>query len=131
MLDHLADSIAPRFEQTEGVISMTTPEQLEDALGSDAHWLEDHHTLVVSCGHEDESLAVLTIFRSQTRPFDTEDERSLGLIAKLFGDQLGRVIHVHHRHLPKDQWGAIESIEPEYGDDDDYLDFDDGYGFAA
>lgn len=131
MLDQLADSIAPRFEQTEGVITLATCNDMEEALGSDAHWLDDHGAMIISCTHEDECLGVLTLFRNLNRPFDQEDERTLSIIAKLFGEQLGRVIHVHHRHLPKDQWGSIDHIEPEYDDDDDFLGFDDGYGFAA
>ncbi len=131
MLDQLADSIAPRFEQTEGVITLATRRDMDEALGSDAHWLEDHGAMIISCSHEDECLGVLTLFRNHNRPFDEDDERTLSIIARLFGEQLGRVIHVHHRHLPKDQWGSIDHIEPEYGDDDDFLGFDDGYGFAA
>lgn len=131
MLDQLADSIAPRFEQSEGVIRLAGPADLDEALGSDAHWLDGQGVMVVSCVHEGECLGVLTIFRNDARPFDGEDERTLGIISKLFGEQLGRVIHVHHRHLPRDQWGGIDGIDAEPGDDDDFLGFDDGYGFAA
>jgi DNA-binding NarL/FixJ family response regulator len=131
MLDQLADSIAPRFEQTQGVITLGTDRDMEEALGADAHWLDDHGAMIISCTHEDECLGVLSLFRNRTRPFDAEDERTLSIIAKLFGEQLGRVIHVHHRHLPKDQWGAIDHIEPEYDEEDDFFGFDDGYGFAA
>ncbi len=131
MLDQLADSIAPKFEQCDGVVTLSSNADLDEALGSDAHWLSDQGAMVISCSHEDECLGVLTIFRSQSRPFGQEDERTLSIIAKLFGEQLGRVIHVHHRHLPKDQWGSIDGIEPEYDEDDDFFGFDDGYGFAA
>ncbi|MHA7814675.1 MAG: response regulator [Phycisphaerales bacterium] len=131
MLDQLADTIAPRFEQTSGVVTLGSSAELEEALGSDAHWLDDHGAMVIACNHEDECLGVLTLFRNQSRPFDEDDERTLSVIAKLFGEQLGRVIHVHHRHLPKDQWGSIDCIDPEYDEDDDFFGFDDGYGFAA
>ncbi len=131
MLDQLADSIAPKFEGCDGVVTLASNDDLDDALGSDAHWLSDQGVMVISCSHEDECLGVLTIFRNQSRPFGQEDERTLSIIAKLFGEQLGRVIHVHHRHLPKDQWGSIDGIEPEYDEDDDFFGFDDGYGFAA
>jgi DNA-binding NarL/FixJ family response regulator len=132
MLDQLADSIAPRFEQTEGVVTLCSRDDMDEALGPDAHWLDEQQAMIISCAHEDECLGVLTLFRNQTRPFDEEDERTLSIIAKLFGEQLGRVIHVHHRHLPKDQWGSIDHIDPEFDtDDDDFLGFDDGYGFAA
>lgn len=128
MLDQLADIVAPEFETTEGVITLRDKYELDQALGHDSHWLEGHTAMVISCTQDGECLGVLTLFRNESVPFNDEDERTLSVIAKLFGEQLGRVIHVHHRHLPKDQWGSIDCIEPECGDDDF---FDDGYGFAA
>ena len=35
----------------------------------------------------------------------------LRLIGDLFAQQLARVIRIHHRHLPKDKWGAIGDVE--------------------
>ena len=128
MLDQLADIVAPEFETTEGVITLRDKYELDQALGHDSHWLEGHTAMVISCTQDGECLGVLTLFRNESVPFNDEDERTLSVIAKLFGEQLGRVIHVHHRLLPKDQWGSIDCIEPECGDDDF---FDDGYGFAA
>lgn len=131
MLDQLADVVPGAFETSEGVRNLRGRGELDGVLGADAHWLEQHTLMVVACHQDGECLGVLGLFRSDSMPFGEEDERTLSIIAKLFGEQLGRVIHVHHRHLPKDQWGGIESIEPEYDGDDDFLDFDEGYGFAA
>lgn len=132
MLEQLADAIAPQFEETAGVTTLTGYDEMEEALGCDAHWLDDHTAMVISCVHDGECLGVLTLFRNQSLAFSDDDERTLSIIARLFGEQLGRVIHVHHRHLPKDQWGSIESIEPEFDEDeDDFFGYDDGYGFAA
>lgn len=127
MLDQLADIVAPEFEMSEGVITLRDKHELDEALGHDSHWLENHTAMIISCTQDGECLGVLTLFRNESVPFNDEDERTLSVIAKLFGEQLGRVIHVHHRHLPKDQWGSIDCIEPDC--DDDF--FDDGYGFAA
>lgn len=131
MLDQLADSMAPQFEETDGVINLRGYDDMYEVMGNDAHWLDDHAAMIISCVHDDECLGVLTLFRNHTKPFCEEDERTLSVIAKLFGEQLGRVIHVHHRHLPKDQWGAIESIDPEHDEEDDFFGSDEGYGFAA
>ena len=105
MLDQLADVLAPRFEETTEVVSLNGRLDMEEALGNDSHWLEDYAMLTVSCQQDGECLAVLGVFRDQTLAFSDEDIRVFRLVAKLFGEQLGRVIHVHHRHLPKDQWG--------------------------
>ncbi len=130
MLDQLADSLAPRFEGVTEVVSLCGRADMDEALGGDAHWLGDSAALVVSCEHEDECLAVLGLFRNQNNPFDEEDARTLSIIARIFGQQLGRVIQVHHRHLPKDQWGAIDTTAYDDGDDDDFFSAGD-YGLAA
>jgi len=116
MFDHLADVVAPRFEQVRGVAVMRDRVEREDRLGAEAHWLEDCATLVAPCVHEDECLAVLTLFRDERTPFGDELAATIGVIADTFAQQLARVIHVHHRHLPKDQWGSFE------GPDSDDLD---------
>ncbi len=136
MLDQLADTLAPRFEDTTEVVTITGREEMDRAFGNDAHWLEDTTAMIVSCQHEDECLAVIGLFRDETIRFDDEDARILTIISKLFAEQLGRVIRVHHRHLPKDQWGALDAgsfddsmDEPD--DDDFFSSDDDHYGFAA
>jgi CheY-like chemotaxis protein len=136
MLDQLADTIAPRFEGVMEVVTLTGRDEMDEALGHGSHWLDDSTAMIVSCQHEDECLAVLGMFRDESIPFSDEDSRVLSIIAKLFGEQLGRVIRVHHRHLPKDQWGAIDSgafddsfDEPD--DDDFFSSDDDHFGFAA
>ncbi len=136
MLDQLADTLAPQFENITEVVSICGRIEMEEAMGSNAHWLEDSALLVVSCQQDDECLAVLGLFRDESMPFHEEDVRVLSIIAKLFGEQLGRVIRVHHRHLPKDQWGAIDPgfyDGPTDSDDDDDLFSadDDHFGFAA
>jgi FixJ family two-component response regulator len=132
MLDQLADTLAPRFEGVSEVVSILGQGEMDEAFGHDAHWLEDTAAMIVSCQHDDECLAVLGLFRDQSLPFSEEDVRVLSIISKLFGEQLGRVIRVHHRHLPKDQWGAIDTGSYEEPDDDDYFSSDDDhFGFAA
>jgi len=131
MLDQLADVLPAAFETREGVATLQGRDELDLALGGDAHWLDQHTVMVVSCTQDGECLGVVALFRNDSMAFGEDDERTLRIISRLFGEQLGRVIHVHHRHLPKDQWGSIDCIEPEYDGDDDFLDFDEGYGFAA
>ncbi|MDF1808352.1 MAG: response regulator [Phycisphaerales bacterium] len=132
LLDQLADVMAPRFEDTNEVVSLNGQAEMDEVFGNDSHWLEDCSAMIVSCQHDDECLAVLSLFRDQTKEFSEDDIRILTIIAKLFGEQLGRVIRVHHRHLPKDQWGAIDTGSYDDADDDDFFSSDDDhYGFAA
>ncbi|MFK7883305.1 MAG: response regulator [Phycisphaerales bacterium] len=127
MLDHLADSLAPAFESREGVHSLSGHSEIASWLGADAHWLEDRVVLAYSCQQDDECLGVLALFRDSGRAFSEQDIRTVNIIGSLFGAQLERVIHVHHRHLPKDQWGVFDP--PSHEDTDDFG-YDD-YGKAA
>lgn len=127
MLDHLADSLAPAFEDREGIHAMGSAAETQAWLGEDAHWLEDRTTLVYTCERNDECLAVVALFRDVSRPFSEQDVRTVNIIGSLFAAQLERVIRVHHRHKPKDTWGVFD---PPAQDDADDLGLDD-YGLAA
>lgn len=120
MLDHLADSLAPAFQDREGVHALSGPAEMACWLGEDAHWMEDRSLLVHSCRREDECLAVLALFRDTTRPFAEQHVRTVQIVAELFTGQLERVIRIHHRHLPKNKWGVFDPPaheEDEWGDD--------------
>lgn len=133
VLDKLADRIPSRFEDDKGVHAATDRAGLARWLGDDAGWVEDATMLAAPCRDAGECLAVLTLFRDRSRPFGDDDQRTLGVIASLFGQQLGRVIRTHHRHLPRDQWGM--SGDWDAAPDDPFDDLDEGpgdwYGRAA
>lgn len=108
MLDHLADSLAPAFQDRDGVHALCGPDEMASWLGADAHWMEDRSLLVHACRREDECLAVLALFRDTTRPFSEQHLRTVQIVAELFTAQLERVIRIHHRHLPKNKWGVFD-----------------------
>ncbi len=125
LFDHLADAVAPRFEDQTDVLVLNTPEQVDAHFGDDAHWIGDSSAVVISCGSDDECLAVLVLFRDRARPYSQQDVRLVEMIAQLFGAQLARVIKVHHRHLPEEEWGRFD---PEHDEQDEGWD---DYGLAA
>ncbi|GJM18449.1 MAG: hypothetical protein DHS20C14_06620 [Phycisphaeraceae bacterium] len=124
LFDHLADAVAPRFEDQTRVLALDTPELIDEHFGEDSHWIGNANALVVSCGSEDECLAVLVLFRDRSHPYADADMRLIEMIAEQFGGQLARVIQVHHRHLPESEWGRFD---PE----DDAGEGWDDYGLAA
>ncbi|MGP1273065.1 MAG: GAF domain-containing protein [Phycisphaerales bacterium] len=107
LLDHLAESLAPRFEHRPGVHVFETRRDTTRVLGGDAHWLADRAMVVFPCHQDDECLAVVALFRDDRQPFDAGATDMLRTLASLFAAQLSRIIHVHHRHLPRHQWGAL------------------------
>ncbi len=106
LLDHLSAALAPKFENETGVTVLSGREELSRRLGECGEWIGDSNLIVFPCRHEGECLAVVALFRGSRQVFSKDIITMLGTVADLFGRQLGRVIKIHHRHLPKHQWGA-------------------------
>ena len=121
LLEHLSGVIPERFESEPSVVLMRSEHALVQRLGDQADWLDGHAVVCFSCRADDECLAVVTLFRERRTGFADDHVATLETIAELFAQQLSRVIHIHHRHLPKEKWGMGE--EGEGGADD--------YGMAA
>jgi hypothetical protein len=132
MLDQLADAIPESVEHLDGVRAMSGRVEMTEMLGTSAYWVEDSTMLTITCREDDESLAVLALFRDRSRSFGEDDVRMLEIIGTLFGRQLARVIQTHHRHLPRDEWGLSGDYGVDEPADDDWDCGDDSYGgFAA
>jgi len=114
MLDHLADTLPHAFEGEAGVFVLDDDAEIEERIGSESHWLGGRSVLVFSCIDDDETLGVVTLFRRD--PFTADQVAVFRTIAELFARQLSRVVRTHHRHLPRDQWGALG--DPDDGWDD-------------
>ena len=109
LLDHLADVIPPRFQEEEGVFSFASMDEMREWIGDDAAWLADATAVVAPCRRKDECLAVITLFRDRSRPFDPEAIDELATIADLFAAQLAKVISIHHRHMSDSSWTGWET----------------------
>lgn len=116
LLEGLAGVVAPKIERETGLRVFNTAKEIESAFGEGAHWLSESHVVAFSCRRDGECLAVVVLFRDRRNAFPDTLMPALSMIAELFGKQLARVIHVHHRHLPKDQWGGFGTMDG--GDDD-------------
>jgi DNA-binding response OmpR family regulator len=106
MLDHLANTAAPKLESAIGVMDLSSPQTMEKVLGEGAEWLQGQRVLAFACRQENECLAVFVLFREESRPFAADAAQALSMVRDEFGRQLARVIRIHHRHLPRDKWGA-------------------------
>lgn len=117
LLDHLANVVAPRFECRQGIAHLTDRESLHEAIGDDAGWLAESEVIAFACRHEDEPLAICLLFRDQATPYAACLMGQLATVGEMFAAQLARVIRIHHRHLPKDKWGALGDADG--GDESD------------
>ncbi|MEO0587173.1 MAG: response regulator [Planctomycetota bacterium] len=100
LLQHLADVMAPKVVDAEGLVHLTTDDGLRDWLGEDAAWLEGSHMVALPCEADEEALAVIVLFRGDEEPFEDEVIDVFGAIGPELGQALARVIRIHHRHLP-------------------------------
>jgi hypothetical protein len=91
--------------------------ELDAKLGEAAEWLGDQHLLVMPCLHKGECLAVIALFRDRHTPFNEPAVQLMRVVGELFGQQLARVIHMHHRHLPKDKWTSLGDPPADERDD--------------
>ncbi len=105
LLEHVACTIAPRLENQTQVLQISGREDMLRHLGPEADWIDESHVIAFACHDQGECLAVVIIHRSVRTPFPEVFTRQLTGIAEHFGKQLSRIIHIHHRHLPKDKWG--------------------------
>jgi DNA-binding NarL/FixJ family response regulator len=146
LLDHLANVAAPSLDrhfvdmsagQAEGsgggranatprALHLRSEQAIDAHLGACAEWLRGSEVLASACREGGECLAVIMLFREPgganpaAPAFNAEAVRLLGLLSAAFARQLARVVRIHHRHLPKDQWGKSGGIGGfmEEGDDE-------------
>ena len=128
LLDQLADTLAPRFDDQTDLLLIPSGAELEAALDDAAPWMGDSDLLVFACHHEGECLAVVALFRSPRSPFGEALMPTLRTIRDLFAAQLARVIRVHNRHKGEDAWLGFDVDE---GGEDAPDDFPGGYGDIA
>jgi hypothetical protein len=100
ILQHLADVVAPRLSRQTELLHITDNQSMTRWIGDDAAYLADSAFIGFSCRHDEETLAVLIMFRDEAKPFPPEVLDECGAIAPLLGDYLARVIRIHHRHVP-------------------------------
>jgi hypothetical protein len=116
LLDHMACTVAPRFEQQAQILHLKTQSELDERIGTDAAWLGESGVIAFACKHQGETLAIFLLFRDRRSPFGPLLLEQLKAVSELFAAQLARVIHIHHRHLPREKWGMLG--DPQLGEDD-------------
>ncbi len=120
LLDHLADILAPRFAHETEMIWCTSDADLARWIGEDASWLSGSHMVSFTCMRKGEALAIVTLFRDHTNPFSDEVVDRFRVLTAIFGEQLARIIRIHNRMLPEDEWPGFEFEEDECDGEDDH-----------
>jgi DNA-binding response OmpR family regulator len=100
LLEHMADVLAPRIGELIEPLHLTDNDALDRWLGADAAYLADSHMISFACRHDDEPLAVITLFRDSAQPFEPSVMEICNAIGPMLGDFLAKIIRIHHRHAP-------------------------------
>lgn len=122
MLDQLATFVPETVAGSAGV-TRVPDDRGEAAFGPEAHWLAGQDSLL-ACAHdtvaggEAECLAVVHLFRDPVLAYTQADETALRLGAALLGEQMSRVIRVHHRSAAGPH-GAADEFDGEHDADTD------------
>lgn len=122
LLDHMANAVAPRLQDVATIEHLSDRSQIDRYLEGDAEWIGDSHMIAFSCRHEGECLAIFLLFRDSKMSYGEGLLPQLKTVRDLFAAQLAKVIKIHHRHIPKEKWGALGDMDEPRGDD---------YGLAA
>jgi len=116
LFDHLADVLAPKFQDALDVERIDCSDDLETWIGDDANWLAESTAIVFACRHEQETLAVVAFFREQGSPFPDPLLDDLRILRSIFAEQLAKVVRVHHRHKPEADWlDGVDEDEDDFG----------------
>jgi DNA-binding response OmpR family regulator len=99
-LEDLADRLAPAVAECRRPIHLKDPEQLHQWLGSAVGPLAGHELVAFPCRDENETLAVVVLFRDAGEPFAEEAVEVASAVGDRLGQALGRMIRIHHRHIP-------------------------------
>ena len=97
LLEHLADVLAPKVAERDSLLRVTSDATMERWIGDDAVYLTDSDLMVVPCRCEDETLAVVAVFRDRDEPYDDAAVETMHEIGRTLGEHLARIIRVHHR----------------------------------
>jgi hypothetical protein len=102
-------------------LHITDNKSLSHLLAGDAAYLVDSHMIAFACRSENESLAVVALFRDSSDPFDQAVLDTAEAVGPLLGDSLARVIRIHHRGIDDDAFeeggyfGAADEDDDEDG----------------
>ncbi|MBS0187316.1 MAG: hypothetical protein JSS51_04560 [Planctomycetes bacterium] len=124
MLDHLADTVPCRLDELGATVRLDSEAELRKALPGAAEWISDCTVIGAPARHEDETLACIVLFRDRNTPFPEHARGTIEAISRVLASQFGRVIKVHHRHLPKEEWASPGDAFPSHEEMEDQDDRD-------
>jgi hypothetical protein len=104
LLEEMAGSLAPRLSMRDGIVLLSTADEVRSVVGTRCAWLDDSAVCALTCRPEGECVGVVVFFRDGRQGFSEADQAAVRVIGALFGRQLARVVRTNSRHKPADAW---------------------------
>ena len=102
LLEQLAEVLPPKVSVCPATMHVDDDRDLLDLVGDQLACLSGNHLVAFACRDEDETLAVVVMFRNGDEPFAANITELCDAVAPLLAGALARIIRIHHRHLPDD-----------------------------
>ncbi len=97
VLDRLANGVCHHVAEQGELVKFHDVKEFIEAVGTEAEILQNSDVIAMPCIHEGECLAVVFLFRDVSTPFSEEMAPLLDSLRQVFGEQLAKVIRIHHR----------------------------------
>lgn len=112
LIDTMGPIVCPAISTEEQIKHTVNGESFADAAGLDPIDFSGNEVVTFGCFSNDRCMAVIVLFRDESRAFNTEAITTLETLRTIFGQQLGTILKIHRR--AESHWPS-ESI-----DDDDW-----------
>ncbi len=113
LIDTIGPAVCPNICTEESVKHIIKGELFADRMGLDQTDFSGNEVVTYSCFSGDQCMAVVVLFRDESRTFNTEAIDTIETLRSIFGQQLDTIVKIHRR--AESNWPS-ESV-----DDDDWL----------
>ncbi|MDP6600981.1 MAG: hypothetical protein QGH76_01650 [Phycisphaerales bacterium] len=115
LVEELGAAVCQPMASEHELVRYSDGEEFARWAQLDEELLSDSDIVAFACFDGSRCVAVVVLFRSNTRPFDDEAAMIMDVLRKIFGDQIGKILKIHRRATS--EWPA-ESVDE--SDDDDW-----------
>lgn len=112
LIDTVGSTVCHTLASEENIKHFTNGEAFADTMDLDPIDFSGNEVVSYGCFSGDRCMAVVVLFRDDSRSFNTEAMDTIETLRTMFGEQLGTILKIHRR--AETQWPS-ESI-----DDDDW-----------
>ncbi len=115
LIDTLGPIACPTIAEEESINKFVDGESFANSVGADIVDFSGSEVVTIGCDYKRRCMAVIILFRGDTKPFDQECLDTLETIQTIFGHQLGTILKIHRRAETSWPSESIDDDEWNYG----------------